>query len=214
MVNEPEVRARFEMLAPFLNERTRRLAAAAEAAAIGRGGITRVSRATGVSRRAIASGLAQLKAPDDWDEGRIRRPGGGRKRTVDTDATLRSDLERLIDPVTRGDPESPLRWTCKSIRKLAEELQRSGHATSHRMVAELLCELGYSLQANRKTIEGGSHPDSQRPIRAHQPQGPGRAEGRRAGHLGGRQEEGTGRRFQARGPGVAPGGGPGTRPRL
>jgi hypothetical protein len=147
------------MLAPFLNERTRRLAAAAEAAAIGRGGITRVSRATGVSRRAIASGLAQLKAPDDWDEGRIRRPGGGRKRTVEADATLRADLERLIDPVTRGDPESPLRWTCKSIRKLAEELKRMGHATSHRMVAELLHESGYSLQANRKTIEGKGHPD-------------------------------------------------------
>ena len=159
MVDEPEIRARFEMLAPFLNERTRRLAAAAEAAAIGRGGIARVSRATGVSRRAIASGLAQLKAPDDLDDGRIRRPGGGRKRTVETDATLRADLERLIDPVTRGDPESPLRWTCKSIRKLAEELRRMGHATSHRMVAELLHESGYSLQANRKTIEGKGHPD-------------------------------------------------------
>jgi transposase len=159
MAIEPEVRARFEMLAPFLNERTRRLAAAAEAAAIGRGGIARVSRATGVSRRAIASGLDQLKAPDDLGASRIRRPGGGRKRTVETDATLRADLERLIDPVTRGDPESPLRWTCKSIRKLAEELRRMGHATSHRMVAELLHELGYSLQANRKTIEGKGHPN-------------------------------------------------------
>ena len=159
MVDDPEVKARFEMLAPFLNERTRRLAAAAEAAAIGRGGIARVSRATGVSRRAIASGLDQLKAPDELDDGRIRRPGGGRKRTVETDATLRADLERLIDPVTRGDPESPLRWTCKSIRKLAEELRRMGHATSHRMVAELLHESGYSLQANRKTIEGKGHPD-------------------------------------------------------
>ena len=78
---------------------------------------------------------------------------------METDATLRADLERLIDPVTRGDPESPLRWTCKSIRKLAEELRRMGHATSHRMVAELLHELGYSLQANRKTIEGKGHPD-------------------------------------------------------
>jgi hypothetical protein len=159
MAIEPQVRARFEMLAPFLNERTRRLAAAAEAAAIGRGGIARVSRATGVSRRAIASGLDQLKAPDDLGAARIRRPGGGRKRTVEIDATLRADLERLIDPVTRGDPESPLRWTCKSIRKLAEELRRMGHATSHRMVAELLHELGYSLQGNRKTIEGKGHPD-------------------------------------------------------
>src|SRR5512147_1715714 len=159
MVVDPDVKARFEMLAPFLNERTRRLAAAAEAAAIGRGGIARVSRTTGVSRRAIASGLDQLKAPDDLGAGRIRRPGGGRKRAVETDATLRADLEQLIDPVTRGDPESPLRWTCKSIRKLAEQLRRMGHATSHRMVAELLHESGYSLQANRKTIEGKGHPD-------------------------------------------------------
>jgi hypothetical protein len=159
MVADTEIRARFEKLAPFLNERTRRLAAAAEAAAIGRGGIARVARATGVSRRAIASGLDQLKAPDDSAPGRIRRPGGGRKRAVETDATLRADLERLIDPATRGDPESPLRWTCKSIRKLAEELRRMGHATSHRIVAELLHEAGYSLQANRKTIEGKGHPD-------------------------------------------------------
>jgi len=159
MLADPDVKARFEMLAPFLNERTRRLAAAAEAAAIGRGGIARVSRATGVSRRAIASGLDQLKAPDALDAGRIRRPGGGRRRAVETDATLRADLEQLIDPVTRGDPESPLRWTCKSIRKLAEELRRMGHATSHRIVAELLHEAGYSLQANRKTIEGKGHPD-------------------------------------------------------
>lgn len=159
MADDPEVKARLELLAPFLNERTRRLAAAAEAAAIGRGGIARVSRATGVSRRAIASGLDQLRAPDDLSAGRIRRPGGGRKRTVETDATLCADLERLIDPVTRGDPESPLRWTCKSIRKLAEELRRMGHATSHRIVAELLHEAGYSLQANRKTIEGKGHPD-------------------------------------------------------
>src|SRR3954471_2486585 len=159
MAIEPEVRARSEKLAPFLNERTRRLAAAAEAATIGRGGIARVSPATGTSQRAIASGLAQLKPPDDLDAGRIRRPGGGRKRAVETDTTLRADLERLIDPVTRGDPESPLRWTCKSIRKLAEELRRMGHTVSHRIVAELLHESGYSLQANRKTIEGKGHPD-------------------------------------------------------
>jgi Rhodopirellula transposase DDE domain len=159
MDTEPEIKTRFEMLAPFLNERTRRLAAAAEAASIGRGGVSRVARATGVSRRAIASGLAELQAPDDLRCGRVRRAGGGRKRAVEIDSTLRGDLERLIDPVTRGDPESPLRWTCKSIRKLADELERMGHATSHRMVAELLHELGYSLQANRKTFEGKSHPD-------------------------------------------------------
>jgi transposase len=159
MRDESEIGTRFQLLSPFLNERTRRLTAAAEAAAIGRGGISFVSRATGVSRRAIQAGLAQLRSPETYDRERIRRAGGGRPKTVAHDTTLRSDLERLIDPVTRGDPESPLRWTCKSVRKLAEELRGLGHATSHRMVAELLHELGYSLQANRKTFEGKSHPD-------------------------------------------------------
>jgi hypothetical protein len=158
MVNESEIGARFQLLAPFPNERTRRLAAAAEAAAIGRGGISQVSRATGVSRRAIGSGLAELRSPEAPDGDRIRRIGGGRRKTVATDSTLKGDLERLIDPVTRGDPESPLRWTCKSVRRLSEELQGLGHATSRRMVAELLHELGYSLQANRKTFEGKGHP--------------------------------------------------------
>jgi len=159
MVDQSEIGTRFQMLSPFLNERTRRLAAAAEAAALGRGGISLVSRATGVSRRAIRSGLAQLCSPATARADRIRRAGGGRRKTVATDTTLKSDLERLIDPMTRGDPESPLRWTCKSVRKLAEELRGMGHATSRRMVAELLHELGYSLQANRKTFEGKGHPD-------------------------------------------------------
>jgi hypothetical protein len=159
MDDESQIHTRFKMLAPFLNERTRRLFTAAEAAALGRGGIAAVARATGVSRRAIAAGLAELHAPQAASAHGVRRPGGGRKRTVQTDRTLQDDLERLIDPVTRGDPESPLRWTCKSVRKLAEELRRLGHATSHRMVAELLHDLDYSLQANRKTLEGTSHPD-------------------------------------------------------
>src|SRR5438128_8664762 len=159
MVTEPEIKARFEMLAPFLNERTRRLAPAAEAASIGRGGVSRVARATGVSRRAITSGLAELKAPAALESERVRRAGGGRKRTVDTDATLRSDLERLIDPVTRGDPESPLRWTCKSIRKLAVELGTMGHQIGAQKVSELLHDLRYSLQGASKTREGSSHPD-------------------------------------------------------
>jgi len=159
MDDESEIHTRFKMLAPFLNERTRRLFTAAEAAALGRGGIAAVARATGVSRRAIAAGLAELHAPQAASAHGVRRPGGGRKRTVQTDRTLQDDLERLIDPVTRGAPESPLRWTCKSVRKLAEELRRLGHATSHRMVAALLHDLDYSLQANRKTLEGTSHPD-------------------------------------------------------
>jgi hypothetical protein len=159
MDDESAIHTRFEMLTPFLNERTRRLLTAAEAAALGRGGVTAVARATGVSRRAIAAGLAELHAPQAAPAHRVRRPGGGRKRVVQTDRTLQADLERLIDPVTRGDPESPLRWTCKSVRQLAAELRRLGHATSHRLVAELLHALGYSLQANRKTLEGTSHPD-------------------------------------------------------
>ena len=159
MVDESEIGTRFQLLSPFLNERTRRLAAAAEAAAIGRRGISLVSRATGVSRRAIRSGLAQLRSPETSGGDRIRRMGGGRRKTTVIDATLKSDLERLIDPLTRGDPESPLRWTCKSLRKLAEELQGMGHATSRRMVGELLHGLGYSLQANRKAFEGKSHSD-------------------------------------------------------
>jgi len=159
MDDESAIHTRFEMLTPFLNERTRRLLTAAEAAALGRGGISVVSRATGVSRRAITAGLAALPAPQAVPAHRVRRPGGGRKRAVQTDRTLQDDLERLIDPVTRGDPESPLRWTCKSVRKLAAELRRLGHTTSHRLVADLLHALGYSLQANRKTMEGKSHPD-------------------------------------------------------
>ena len=137
----------------------RRLVAASESLAMGFGGTSEVSRQTGVSRRAIIQGVKELDEAPNLGPGRVRRAGGGRKRTVDTDATLKVDLERLVDPVTRGDPESPLRWTSKSVRKLAAELNRLGHRTSHRMVAELLHELGYSLQANRKTLEGASHAD-------------------------------------------------------
>ena len=118
MDDESAIHTRFEMLTPFLNERTRRLFSAAEAAALGRGGITRVARATGVSRRAIAAGLAELHAPQTASNHRVRRPGGGRKRTVQTDQTLQDDLEQLIDPLTRGDPESPLRPLAASVRCL------------------------------------------------------------------------------------------------
>ena len=137
----------------------RRLFAASESLAIGFGGASMVSRQTGVSRRAIIQGIKELDEEPTVHTTRVRRTGGGRKKTVDKDTTLRADLERLVEPVTRGDPESALRWTCKSVRKLAEELKRVGHRTSHRMVAELLHELGYSLQANRKTLEGTNHVD-------------------------------------------------------
>jgi transposase len=153
------IKQRFTSLEPFLNERQRRLAAAAEAQALGYGGISAVARATGVSRRAIAQGLKELAAPAANPSKRIRRPGGGRKRTVTKDTTLLQDLEQLVEPLSRGDPESPLRWTCKSVRRLADELQRQGHSVSHELVANLLQELGYSLQANRKTREGMAHPD-------------------------------------------------------
>ena len=152
---------RFALLASSLDERRRRLVAAAEALALGWGGISRVARATGVSRRAIQAGMAELRTPAEQrlPLDRVRRAGGGRKRTVDTDLTLQSDLERLVEPVSRGDPESPLRWTCKSVRKLAAELQVQGHRVSRQLVMELLHDLGYSLQANRKTLEGGDHPE-------------------------------------------------------
>jgi hypothetical protein len=151
---------KFELLAYVLDERTRRLVAAAEAQAIGFGGVTAVAQASGLSRGTVIRGMAEIKsAPKPARGQRIRRKGAGRKRTVDQDATLRRDLEALVEPVTRGDPESPLRWTCKSVRQLATELNRTGHHTSHRMVAELLHAMDYSLQANRKTLEGSSHPD-------------------------------------------------------
>src|SRR5271168_2685406 len=159
MAEAENIQTRFKKLAPFLDERMRRLVAASESLTAGFGGTSVVSRQTGVSRRAIIQGIRELDEKPEVQAGRVRRAGGGRKKTVDIDATLKADLERLVDPVTRGDPESRLRWTSKSVRKLAEELNHMGHRTSHRMVAELLHELGYSLQANRKTLEGSSHID-------------------------------------------------------
>ena len=142
-----------------MDEKLRRLIAAAEAVSIGYGGISEVSRQTGVSRRAIHQGRKELESREKPYRGRIRKPGGGRKPAVEKDPLLKHDLEGLVEPLTRGDPESPLRWTCKSVRKLAGELQRMGHHASHRLVAELLHEMGYSLQANQKVLEGTSHPD-------------------------------------------------------
>jgi len=158
--DEDGIRARYRKMAPILDERQRRCFAGAEAAALGRGGQAAVARATGLSLPTVRAGLREVEqGAVALAGGRIRRAGAGRPRTVDRDATLRSDLEALIEPTSRGDPESPLRWTCKSIRRLAEELTHKGHKTSHRMVAELLHEMGYSLQANRKVLEGSSHPD-------------------------------------------------------
>jgi hypothetical protein len=162
-MNHRDIERRFRSLVPFLDERMRRLVAASESKVIGYGGVSVVARATGVSRRAITEGMKELRNPQTrkvrLDEARIRRSGAGRKRTVEKDSTLLEDLDRLVDPVTRGDPESPLRWTCKSVRRLAEELQQEGHAVSYQTVAELLHALDYSLQANQKTLEGSQHAD-------------------------------------------------------
>ena len=133
--------------------------AGAEALVLGRGGVSAVARATGLSRTTVQRGMADVQAGEAGGKGRIRRQGAGRPRVSERDLTLKQDLEALIEPTSRGDPESPLRWTCKSVRKLAGELQRQGHAVSHQTVSELLHDLGYSLQANRKVLEGSNHPD-------------------------------------------------------
>src|ERR671932_587897 len=158
------VKERFARVAERLDERTRRLVAASEALALGWGGISATARATGLSRDAIRRGIAELQGAPAAASGRIRRPGGGRKKTVALDPSLPRDLEALVDPTTRGDPESPLRWTCKSLRKLAAELRERGHRVSQQLVAELLQAAGYSLQGNRKTGEGGDHPDRDAPF--------------------------------------------------
>ena len=159
MIDETAIRARYGAVAPLLDERARRLLAGAEALAIGRGGASAVARATGLARTTVQRGLADVAAGASLGRGRIRRAGAGRPRLLERDPSLRADLEALIEPTSRGDPESPLRWTTKSVRNLAAELRRQGHALSHQSVAELLHELGYSLQANRKTLEGTHHPD-------------------------------------------------------
>src|SRR5467141_1707904 len=159
------IRERFSAVAPFLDERGRRLVAAAEAFAAGYGGITAVAMATGVAPSTIGRGLKELAQDEPpafagaGSPQRIRRPGAGRKRTISKDPTLLHDLEALVEPTTRGDPESPLRWTCKSVRRLAQALQAQGHQVSRTLVAELLNAAGYSLQGTRKTKEGDSHPD-------------------------------------------------------
>ena len=157
MIDVDAIRQRFSAVAPFLDERGRRLLAAAEARAAGYGGIAAVTTATGVAASTIGRGLRDLR--DMAMSPQVRRAGGGRKANIAKDATLLSDLAALVEPSTRGDPQSPLRWTCKSLRRLAWELERQGHRASHTLVGELLDDMGFSLQGNRKTQEGCSHPD-------------------------------------------------------
>ncbi len=154
---------RYESLGALLDERMRRQWVAAEAKSYGWGGIRAVSTATGLSPNTIARGLEELEAQQIGTSAtrgsRLRKPGGGRKRATDADPGLASALERLVDPLTRGDPMSPLRWTCKSTTQLASELTRQGHPVCARTVGRLLKASGYSLQGNRKTKEGADHPD-------------------------------------------------------
>src|SRR5512134_3911857 len=158
------IAAKFAILSPLLDERARRLWAAVEARAIGRGGISQVAEATRLSRATIRAGLQELAQPGSAPEPqmpveRLRRPGGGRKPLSVHAPHLLQALETLVDPVTRGDPMSLLRWTCKSAAKLAAALQTQGHMVSERTVNRLLHDLGYSLQVNRKTLDGRAHPD-------------------------------------------------------
>jgi hypothetical protein len=155
------IRRKFQAMAPLLDERSRRQWAAAEAMELPYGGITSVAAATGLSRMTITTGIYELRnqSPGHVPATSIRRPGAGRSCLEDTDPGLWIALDAMIDPLTRGDPESPLRWTCKSTRRLAEALHGQGHPVSARKVAALLGDMGYSLQANRKTREGGKHPD-------------------------------------------------------
>ncbi len=154
-----ELRAKFQSVWPLLDERTRRLMAASEARALGYGGVSLVRRACGLSRKAIAKGLREIQERSASWAGRIRRPGAGRKSLTVSDPRLVETLEALIDDQTRGDPESPLRWICKSTRTIANELGRHHHPVSHTKVAQLLHGLDYSLQSNRKTEEERDHPD-------------------------------------------------------
>jgi transposase len=154
------MRERLADLLPRLNERDRRLALVAEAKSWGYGGISAVRRATGVSWKTIKRGMTELSGdPAETPSGRVRAPGGGRKKADVTDPELVDALESLIEPETRGDPESPLRWTTKSTRHLAATLTEMGHSVSHSVVAKILHSLHYSLQGTRKTMEGNQHPD-------------------------------------------------------
>ena len=163
MKNEKEIRERYQNIEWALNEKLRRLFAANEAKVFGHGGITLAQKATGVARNSIKQGLKELSNKEECilsvPSSRIRKAGGGRKASVKKDKGLQVALEGLVDPTTLGDPESPLRWTCKSLRQLESELRSQGFAVSHTSVGNLLKEMGYSLQGNQKTLEGSTHPD-------------------------------------------------------
>jgi len=162
MIDHHEIeilRQKYHHLRPELDERARRRWAAAEAMALGYGGVSAVFQATGLARNTVSAGVRELSVGDRPYPTRIRLPGGGRKSLTQTNPQLATALDALVAPATRGDPQSPLRWTCKSTSRLAGELTRQGHPIGPRTVARLLREAGYSLQSTRKTREGGNHPD-------------------------------------------------------
>lgn len=150
---------RYKILSPLLDEKSQRLMIAAESIVLGHGGIAIVAKSTGVSRTTISTGLKELREPNLINTNRIRKEGGGRKKAIEKSPTLKKELEKLIEPALRGEPESPLMWTSKSLRKLSTELKSKGFNVSHKLVGEILKEQGFSLQANRKTDEGKNHPD-------------------------------------------------------
>jgi hypothetical protein len=157
-VTEEALAAMFAVLSPHLDERQRRLLAGAQARALGRGGVTTVARASGMSRSTVRIGTTEIDQGPELT-GRVRRPGAGRPKATERNPGLLAALDALVEPTARGDPMSPLRWTCKSTRKLADELTAQGHPVSARTVAELLVDMGYSLQATSKQVEGAQHPD-------------------------------------------------------
>ena len=158
METSDQLEKRFALIWPHLDERARRLVAAQDAVRLGYGGVSRVSRACGLSRVTLAKGVKELRG-NPLTPGRIRRHGAGRQSLLAGDPTLLGALEALVEPLTRGDPESPLRWTCKSTRVLARALSDQKHSVGHVKVSHFLNDLGYSLQGNRKTEEGDDHPD-------------------------------------------------------
>lgn len=153
------IQKKYAVMAAHLDERSRRLWAATEAEALGYGGVSLVANATGISRRAIHAARNEIKDGQPLSPERIRKPGGGRKAAIAHQPDLPAQLEALVDPLTRGDPQSPLRWTVKSTRQLAKELKKKGRVASHTHVATMLREMNYSLQGNQKTLEGSQHPD-------------------------------------------------------
>ncbi len=158
-MNAEQIRRRYEALAPFLNEKQRRLLAGTEALNFGAGGQERIAALLGLAKETVGRGMREVRHPETIEPERVRAKGGGRKRVVDRDTTLRRDLEELLEATTRGDPECALRWTTKSLRNLKDALRGQGYAVSHTLVGHLLHEMGYSLQAARKTEEGTEHAD-------------------------------------------------------